>query len=121
MLQADHQQILAGRVEVYSRPKDRRQGLLKFKTPPTDFAAIFVLPLWGFFPAVHTFGMKYPIHILYCDSDRKVRELRESVAPNRFILPWRKFFGGYRYLIELVEPKCLPELGSELSWKESAE
>jgi uncharacterized membrane protein (UPF0127 family) len=46
---------------------------------------------------VHTFGMSYPIDVIFCDSGWNVRHVLTVVQPGR-VTKW--VFGGY-YAIEL--------------------
>lgn len=52
-------------------------GLLGYKTP----AAIFFRSRWG----IHTFGMKFPVDVIICDSNFCVRKVKTSLLPNRFL------------------------------------
>jgi uncharacterized membrane protein (UPF0127 family) len=110
-------QNYASRIEVFQTSKDRTTGLLKFKEPPHDYAAIFELPLNGFLPMVHTFGMKFPIHILFCDRNGEVKEIYTNIQPGVFVLPWRAVLGGRPYLLELSHPTAIPPLGDKLNWR----
>ena len=73
------------------RPKDRMKGLLGTNELPRSSAIVLE-------PArqVHTFGMKYPIDIIFCDDEMRVIGVLESVAPMRLTpFRWRS-----RYVIE---------------------
>lgn len=105
-------------LELMDTPAERAKGLLKYKTKPSSKAAIFKLPLFGFFPLIHTFGMKFPIDVLFLSKDKTVCHIYTEVKPNRMLLPFRNLLGGCPYLIELID--CSLEnidMGTELSWE----
>jgi len=112
------QELIANQVEFMSSARQRSKGLLKYAEAPKDFAAIFKLPVNGFFPVVHTIGMKFPIDILFCNSKKRVCFVYPNVQMNRFVVPFRFLLGGLPYLIELSVPRRLPKVGTELSWEE---
>src|SRR5690606_4420303 len=98
----------------------RATGLLKFEERPEDYAGIFKLPLNGFFPLVHTFGMKFSIDILFCNKERKVLYHYKNVPKNRFIFPLKYIFGGCPYLIEFSKTSLKNiQLGDVLDWGSS--
>lgn len=108
---------LSNQVEHYRSARDRATGLLKFENKPDGLAAVFHLPLFGFFPAVHTFGMKFSIDLVFCDSEKKVLSIFQDVAPGRWVLPWRYFFGGCSFLIEFVGcDLSRVNVGDQLKW-----
>lgn len=112
---------LATTVEIMDTPAKRAIGLLKYSEAPRHYAAVFPLPLNGFFPLVHTLGMKFPIDICFCDIDRKIIFKRSQVGAGRFVLPWLNFFGGARYLIEFANCDLKEtHAGEILEWSESA-
>ncbi len=110
--------VLARRLEMMRSSSDRARGLLKFSSAPDDYAAVFFLPLWGFFPMIHTLGMAFSIDMIFLDKNRRILFFEKDIPPGRFVLPWKYFFGGCRYLVEFS--KCdLPnfQLGDELCWE----
>jgi len=69
---------LAGRVEVADRGAKRRKGLLgRASLAPGE--GLWILPC----EAVHTFGMQFPIDLVYLDRDLRVKKVRSSVPPWR--------------------------------------
>lgn len=48
---------------------------------------------------VHTFGMGYPIDVVFCDKSWTIRHIARSVAPRRFT---RIVFSA-RYVVELPQ------------------
>lgn len=112
--------ILASTLEWMDSPSSRARGLLKYSKAPEKFAAIFLLPLGGFFPLIHTIGMKFSIDIAFCDAEKKILSLVRNVSPLRLACAWKYFFGGCRYVVEFS--KCdLAELreGDRLKWERS--
>lgn len=97
--------------------RDRTRGLLKYAFAPDSYAAIFKLPFLGVLPIVHTFGMKFPIDIVYCDSRKQVLKIVRGVHPHRLIVPWSLLLGGARYLIEFsnVDLEGI-KVGERLEW-----
>ena len=61
-----------------SRPKDRVKGLLG-TTSLNSRSAIVIQPA----RQVHTFGMKYPIDVIFCDHEMRVIDVLVRVAPMR--------------------------------------
>ena len=70
--------VLAHRVEVADNGATRRKGLLGRDGLPAG-EGLWIVPC----ESVHTFGMKFPIDLIYLDRSRKVKKVRSSV------LPWR--------------------------------
>lgn len=69
---------LAGRVEVADQGAKRRKGLLgRASLAPGE--GLWILPC----EAVHTFGMQFPIDLVYLDRDLRVKKVRSSVPPWR--------------------------------------
>jgi uncharacterized membrane protein (UPF0127 family) len=113
-------EILATTVERMDSPAKRARGLMKYENAPKNFAAIFFLPLGGFFPLIHTFGMKFPIDIIFCDKNKKVISKFLNVNAGKIACPWKFFFGGCRYVVEFSEARISQlQIGDELLWDES--
>lgn len=113
-------EILAETEEYFSTAAERSRGLLRYKAAPSKHAAIFDLQWVSVFPLVHTFGMHFPIGIIFCSSKKEVLDCRRLVLPNRFAFPWRAPFLKARYLVETCEQ--LPEnlrRGERLEWPEA--
>lgn len=66
-------------------------GLLKSENP----AALFFRTQFG----IHTFGMKFPIDIVICDSALRVHKIKKGLKPNRFFF-WNPLWS---YVFELPE------------------
>lgn len=60
--------------------------------------------------SVHTFWMRFPIHVIFLDSDYKVLEYRESVSPWSLVTPHAK---GIVSTLEVPVDKQLPEIGEQ--------
>jgi uncharacterized membrane protein (UPF0127 family) len=69
---------LAHCVKVADRGATRRRGLLGQKTLETG-GGLWIVPC----EAVHTFGMQFPIDLIYLDRDKRVKKVRSSVPPWR--------------------------------------
>jgi len=61
--------------------------------------------------SVHTFWMRFPIHIIFLDGEHKVLEFRESVSPWSMVTPRAK---GIVSTLEVATDKELPEIGEQL-------
>jgi uncharacterized membrane protein (UPF0127 family) len=94
------QRLLAERLEFFRSAAERARGLLKYSQAPRQSAAVFDLALGGFLPVVHTFGMKFSIDIVFCNSEKVVRAIYRAVKPGRLIAPGRYLLGGCSYLVE---------------------
>lgn len=70
--------VLAEQAGVADSSATRRTGLLKHESLP-DGEGLWIAPC----EAVHTFGMKFPIDVLYLDRKRKVLKVRERMVPWR--------------------------------------
>ncbi|MHB8389069.1 MAG: DUF192 domain-containing protein [Acidobacteriaceae bacterium] len=72
------QTILAGQVEVADRGAKRRKGLLgRDGLGPGE--GLWIVPC----ESVHTFGMRFPIDLVYVDRDKRVKKVRSNVTPWR--------------------------------------
>ena len=70
--------VVAHRVEVADHGATRRKGLLGRNGLATG-EGLWIVPC----ESVHTFGMKFPIDLIYLDRDKKVKKVRSSVPPWR--------------------------------------
>jgi uncharacterized membrane protein (UPF0127 family) len=70
--------MLAHRVEVADHGATRRKGLLGRSTLPAG-EGLWIVPC----ESVHTFGMKFPIDLVYLDRNKKVKKVRSGVPPWR--------------------------------------
>jgi uncharacterized membrane protein (UPF0127 family) len=73
------QVVLANSVEVADAGATRRKGLLGRSGLPAG-EGLWIVPC----ESVHTFGMKFPIDLVYLDRNRKVKKVRNAVPPWRF-------------------------------------
>lgn len=64
--------------------KSRRTGLLKHESLPPG-QGLWIVPT----EAVHTFGMKFPIDLLFLDRRRKVLKLRQNMGRGKMAICWR--------------------------------
>lgn len=70
------QTVLATCIEVADRGERRRKGLLgRQQLSPGE--GLWILPC----EAVHTFGMKFSIDLIYLDREYRIRKLRSNVGP----------------------------------------
>ena len=70
--------ILARDLRPARRARDRMRGLLGSDGLPTG-TGILLEPA----RQVHTFGMRYPIDVVFCDASWRVLRVARSLAPNR--------------------------------------
>jgi uncharacterized protein len=80
---------------------DRARGLMGETSMSTGAAMVFV-------PArqIHTFGMKIPLDVVFCDTQWKVLHVVRSMAPRRITkIVWRA-----RYGVELAAGSLPDEL-----------
>lgn len=69
---------LSGRVQTAERLMERMRGLLGREGIEED-GALLIKPCMG----VHTFGMKFPIDVLFLDGRHRVVKIRTDMPPNR--------------------------------------
>jgi hypothetical protein len=70
--------VLAHRVEVADHVATRRKGLLGRDSLPAG-EGLWIVPC----ESVHTFGMKFPIDLIYLDRNKKVKKVRSGLPPWR--------------------------------------
>ncbi|MFB3778996.1 MAG: DUF192 domain-containing protein [Bryobacteraceae bacterium] len=73
--------VLADRAEVADTSRKRRVGLLKHDSLPSG-QGLWIIPCEG----VHTFGMKFPIDVVFLDRAKKVLKIRAGMGPRRISL-----------------------------------
>jgi uncharacterized protein len=88
----DGNRVLAGAVRWAVSRGDRRRGLLGSKRLRPGEALVIDRAR-----GVHTFGMKFPIDVVFCDARWEVLHVNESLQPNRVT----RFVRGCRYVVEL--------------------
>ncbi len=69
---------IAGRVRIAGDSAARRRGLLGIHKLDPE-AGLWIMPC----EAIHTFGLKMPIDVLFLDRDFKVKKLRTELPPYR--------------------------------------
>ena len=70
--------VLAHHVQVADHGAARRKGLLgRNSLPPGE--GLWIVPC----ESIHTFGMKFPIDLVYLDRNKKVKKIRNGVPPWR--------------------------------------
>lgn len=70
--------VLAGRVEAAETVPARMRGWLGRAKAPAD-EGLWLAPCW----AVHTFGMRFPIDLLFLDAEGRVVHAMEGLKPWR--------------------------------------
>ena len=70
--------MLAHCVDVADSGAKRRKGLLGRAMLPAG-EGLWIVPC----EAVHTFGMQFPIDLVYLDRDKRVKKVRHGVPPRR--------------------------------------
>jgi uncharacterized membrane protein (UPF0127 family) len=78
VLNLSRQTVLADCVDVADRGDTRRKGLLGRSSLSTG-EGLWIVPC----ESVHTFGMKFPIDLVYLDRKKKVKKVRSGVPPWR--------------------------------------
>ena len=78
ILNLTRQAVLADCVEVADHGASRRKGLLGRNGLPAG-GGLWIVPC----ESVHTFGMKFPIDLVYLGRNKKVKKVRSGVPPWR--------------------------------------
>ncbi len=78
VLNVTRKTILASCVEITSNGEERRKGLLGRERLLAG-EGLWIVPC----EAVHTFGMKFAIDVIYLDRDKKIRKVKMNVPPWR--------------------------------------
>ena len=78
VLNQDRGSTVAKRVCVAGTSRARRQGLLNISQLDIE-AGLWIAPC----EAVHTFGMRMPLDVLFLDRELRVRKIRCGVKPRR--------------------------------------
>ena len=74
----DRQTELADAADIADTSQKRRTGLLKHQSLEPG-QGIWIVPC----EAVHTFGMKFPIDVLYLSKQKKVLKIRDNMKRSR--------------------------------------
>jgi uncharacterized membrane protein (UPF0127 family) len=69
---------LASRIEIANTSSKRRKGLLG-RDALAAGEGLWIVPC----ESVHTFGMRFPIDLIYLDREKRVKKVRHSVPPQR--------------------------------------
>jgi len=73
--------ILATEADIADTSRKRRVGLLKHtELPPGQ--GLWIAPC----EAIHTFGMKFPIDVVFLDRRKRVLKIRPNMGPRRIAL-----------------------------------
>ncbi len=76
--------LLADRADIADTSAKRRTGLLKHnRLDPGE--GLWIAPSEG----VHTFGMKFPIDVLFLSRNKKILKTRPNMARRKIALSWR--------------------------------
>ena len=70
--------ILAETADIADTSAKRRTGLLRHQSLPAG-SGLWIVPC----EAVHTFGMKFAIDVVYLNKRRKVLKIRHNMVPRR--------------------------------------
>jgi uncharacterized membrane protein (UPF0127 family) len=73
--------MLGDAVDIADSSRKRRTGLLKHTALPRG-EGLYITPCEG----VHTFGMKFPIDVLFVSRDKRVLKVRPAIPPARISL-----------------------------------
>ncbi len=71
-------EVLAEKAAVAETPGSRRRGLLRTDSLP-DGGGLLIVPCRN----VHTFGMRYPIDVVFVDESWTVRRIVHGMKPGR--------------------------------------
>ena len=102
--------IVAANVRLADNPRARRVGLLKHRT--LGFGeGLWIYPT----QAIHTFGMRFPIDVVFLDSDQRVKRMYHALRPFRMT----SFVWGAQSVLELAAGALAStgtQVGDELSF-----
>lgn len=87
--------VLAQELRRARTARDRSRGLLGTRSLPQGAALLLELPVP--FAQVHTFGMRYPIDVLWIDREWRVKRIARAMPPWRLSRPVL----GVRRIVEL--------------------
>jgi uncharacterized protein len=78
VLNENRQTTLATRVRIAGTSQSRRRGLLDFEKLHDD-AGLWITPC----EAIHTFGMRMPVDVIFLDQEYRVTKLHYQLRPAR--------------------------------------
>ena len=102
--------ILASNVRLADTPAARRTGLLKHDRLEAG-EGLWIYPT----QAIHTFGMKFPIDVVFIDKQMRVRRVYQDLVPYRLT----RFVWSARSVLELPSGSLAgtkTEIGDELQF-----
>jgi uncharacterized membrane protein (UPF0127 family) len=76
---------------------------------------LFIVPS----QAIHTFGMAFPIDVIFVDKKRRVLGVREAVVPFRITRVFWKAFGVLELPVGTIKASCT-EVGDQLKVQSAA-
>jgi uncharacterized membrane protein (UPF0127 family) len=85
--------MLAANVRLADSPRSRRIGLLHHEMLDAD-EGLWIYPT----QAIHTFGMRFPIDVVFLDPNLRVKRIYHGLAPFRLTT----FVWGARSVLELA-------------------
>ena len=108
----DNNQLLLQHVMHTTNPLERMRGLLA-RPPLTQDQGLLIMPC----SSVHTFGMRYPIDLVFLNKDWQIKKLVSALKPYR--LAWST---GASMVVEMMagtldKLKLTP--GMILKWEET--
>ena len=109
IMNVSRQKEIAGCVRVADTFWTRLKGLLGTQSLP-DGTALIIRPC----NSVHTFGMKYPLDVLFVSKGGRVRKVAENLLPGRLAWDW-----GAAWVIELpagTAAATATACGDQLDW-----
>ena len=102
--------LLASRAEIANTSELRRRGLLKHERLEAG-EGLWIVPCEG----VHTFGMKFPIDVVFLGRDKKVLKVRREMGRGRLSLCLRA-----HSVLELPAGACEAAVGDQLEFERDA-
>lgn len=103
-------ELIADRAAIANTSELRRRGLLKHERL-TDGEGLWIVPCEG----VHTFGMKFPIDVVFLGRDKKVLKVRRKMNRARISLCLRA-----HSVLELAAGAARVEPGDQLEFERLA-
>jgi uncharacterized membrane protein (UPF0127 family) len=85
--------VLAENVRLADTPRSRRTGLLQHEALEAD-EGLWIYPT----QAIHTFGMRFPIDVVFLDRSLRVKRIYHRLAPYRLT----RFVWGAQSVLELA-------------------
>jgi uncharacterized membrane protein (UPF0127 family) len=99
--------VLAERAEIANTSELRRRGLLRRERLAAG-AGLWIVPCEG----VHTFGMRFPIDVVFLSRDKKVLKVRREMPRGRISLCLRA-----HSVLELAAGAAAAEAGDQLEFE----